>query len=79
MLPVRDDDHQQLSDYSNTVASICLSETFLSLKKELERHYRGSDPEDMTFSRLAFQDALYTLMAEEELDFGKPLAVVGKG
>lgn len=79
MLPVRDDEHQQLIDYSQCIANICLSEAFTTLKKELEKFYRGGENEDITFTRIAFQDALYALIAEEDLEFGKPLAVLGKG
>lgn len=79
MLPVRDDEHQQLFDYSKRIANICLSEAFTTLKKELEKFYRGGENEDTTFARIAFQDALYALIAEEDLEFGKPLALFGEG
>ncbi|MGI6552141.1 MAG: hypothetical protein ACOX37_03440 [Bacillota bacterium] len=64
MLPVRDDQHQKISHYAQFVAAICFSEKFLALKKELEACYLGSQAEDRFL--LAFQDALYAIMAEEE-------------
>ncbi|HHX51157.1 MAG TPA: hypothetical protein GX711_06940 [Clostridia bacterium] len=67
MLPVKDDQHQRVFHYAQFVAGICLSEKFIALKKELEAYYRGSQTEDWFL--LAFQDALYAMMAEEEQEF----------
>ncbi|NLC77926.1 MAG: hypothetical protein GX750_09970 [Clostridia bacterium] len=79
MLPVRDHEHQERFDYSRFIAGICLSETFVALKKELEKLYGSSGEDELNSSRLAFQDALYALISEQDLEFKKPLAVFGKG
>ncbi|NLL17426.1 MAG: hypothetical protein GX262_00190 [Clostridia bacterium] len=79
MLPVRDDEHQERFDYSHYIANICLSEPFIALKRELERLYGNSGEDDINSSRLAFQDALYAVISEHDLEFKKPLAMFSKG
>jgi hypothetical protein len=79
MLPVRDDEHQERFNYSHYIANICLSEPFITLKRELERLYGISGEDEVNSSRLAFQDALYAVISEKDLDFKKPLAMFGKG
>jgi hypothetical protein len=66
-LPVMDERHQEVRRLVQLVSVICLSEEFLTLRKELESLYLkfGNEPAPV----LAFQDALYSLMAQEEVDF----------
>jgi len=66
-LPVMDERHQELRRVVQLVSVICLSEEFLTLRKELESLYLKSGNEKALV--LAFQDALYSLMAQEEVDF----------
>lgn len=70
--PLVDDRHQELRLIVQVVSLICLSEEFTALKKELESLYLrlGNEPASV----LAFQDALYSLMAQEELDFRRARA-----
>lgn len=79
MLPVRDDEHQERFNYSNYIANICLSESFVALKRELESLYGNSGEDDANSSRFAFQDALYAVISEQDLEFKKPQAMFGKG
>ena len=66
-LPVMDERHQELKRMVQLVSVICFSEEFLTLRKELESLYlkAGNDKALM----LAFQDALYSLLSQEEVDF----------
>ncbi len=66
-LPVIDEYHQDLKKIVQRISHICMSEEFLALKKELETIYTCCDAEHASI--LAFQDALYALIAQEELDF----------
>lgn len=78
MLPVQDDEQQKRFDYAQHIANICVSEGFISLKKELERLYGCSGDEDNS-PLLAFQDALFALILEEDPEFKRPLTAFGKG
>ncbi|NPV91999.1 MAG: hypothetical protein HPY50_14630 [Firmicutes bacterium] len=71
-VPLIDERHQELRWIVQMVALICLSDEFNSLRKELESLYlkNGNEPASV----LAFQDALYTLMAQEEVDFRRARA-----
>ena len=66
-LPVMDERHQELKRIVSLVTLICLSEEFMALRKELESLYLKHDNESAPV--LAFQDALYSLIAQEEIDF----------
>lgn len=65
-LPIMDERHQELRRMVQLVTLICLSEEFTALKKELESLYFKDAREDASI--LAFQDALYSLMAQQEVD-----------
>lgn len=71
-VPLVDERHQELRLIVQMVALICMSEEFSSLRKELESLYLklGNEPASV----LAFQDALYSLMAQEEMDFRRARA-----
>lgn len=71
-LPLVDERHQELRWLAQVVSLICLSEEFKTLKKELELMYRRQGSESP--STLAFQDALYTLLAQEEFDLRRARA-----
>lgn len=79
MLPVRDAEHQKRCDYTKHIANICMSEGFIALKKELEKLYDYSEGEEFNLPLLAFQDALYAIISEEDPEFTQPLVVFGKG
>lgn len=68
MLPVMDERHQEIRNQVQYITAICLSEEFLALKKELEKIYKRSTPEEHA-AILAFQDALYSILAQEEIGF----------
>lgn len=55
---------EDIKKWLNHIALICLSEDFQNLKKELETIYFQSDVENVQL--LAFQDALYAFLAQEE-------------
>lgn len=65
-LPVIDEHHQSLKKIVQQISQICLSEEFLALSKELERLYARSCAEHASI--IAFQDALYTIFAQEEIE-----------
>lgn len=68
-LPVIDDYHQSLKRIVQRISRICLSEEFLALTKELEilysSSYNGCAP------IFAYQDALYAIFAQEEIELSK--------
>ncbi|MDH7576710.1 MAG: hypothetical protein QHH75_02585 [Bacillota bacterium] len=66
-LPVIDEYHQDLRKIVQRISHICMSEEFLALKKELEIIYANCGAEHASI--LAFQDALYALIAQKELNF----------
>lgn len=49
------------------ITNICISEKFLSLKKELEYHYKLVGNEQAVTQ--SFQDALYAILAEEDIEY----------
>lgn len=63
MVPMIDENHHNQFDYAQFVACIVFSERFINLKKELEKIYSRSGVEQPV--RIAFQDALYSIIAEE--------------
>lgn len=63
-VPKLDSPEEEIKDWLNQIALICLSEEFQNLKKELEGIYSRSNVQD--FRLLAFQDALYAFLAQEE-------------
>lgn len=65
-LPVIDDYHQKLNRFVKLVSDICMSGEFLALKKELESIYSQYNVEGASI--LAFQDALYAIIAQEEME-----------
>lgn len=65
-ISVIDSRHEEMKKYVQLIAAICISDSFLSLKRELEISYRKNGSNHA--SRQAFQDALYAILAEEEID-----------
>ncbi|HHW44167.1 MAG: hypothetical protein IMW93_00835 [Thermoanaerobacteraceae bacterium] len=63
-VPRFDSSEEEIREWLNHIALICLSAEFQELKKELERIYRCSNVENCTL--VAFQDALYAFLAQEE-------------
>lgn len=66
ILPMVDDHHKDVKQIVHKITLICLSDEFLLLKRELESYYQATDQEHA--SVLAFQDALYSMIAQEEID-----------
>lgn len=64
--PVIDDSHPEIRRIVQKISYICTSNEFLALTKELELLYRRSGEEEPAI--LAFQDALYTLIVQEDID-----------
>lgn len=60
----RFDSDEEIKNWLNHIALICLSEDFQALKKELEKIYSQSQIEDAQL--VAFKDALYAFLAQEE-------------
>jgi len=65
-VPKFDSTEEEIRKWLNHIAMICLSEEFQSLKKELEIIYLQSNVEN--FRLIAFQDALYAFLSQEEED-----------
>lgn len=63
-IPRFDSPDEEIKKWLNHIAMICLSEDFQDLKKELEKIYIQSQMEDAQL--VAFKDALYTFLAQEE-------------
>lgn len=55
---------EEMKKWLNHIALICLSEEFQSLKQELEVIYLRSNVDNAGL--VAFQDALYSFLAQEE-------------
>lgn len=55
---------EEVKKLLHKVALICLSEEFKELRRELEAIYHKYQEEDAPVS--AFQDALFTLLAQDE-------------
>ncbi len=68
VLPVVDDNHQELKKMVHIISAICLSDEFLALRQELEEIYIQGGADQVHAPFLAFEDALYALMAQEEQD-----------
>lgn len=66
-LPVIHEYHHDLKKVVQQIAQICLSEEFITLKKELEELYVKTPQLERAFST-AFQDALYAIIAQEEIE-----------
>lgn len=64
--PVTDPRHAEMDDLAKRITGLCLSPEFTNLRRELEQLYRKDGSEWPV--RQAFQDALYTLMVQEEID-----------
>jgi len=67
--PIKDDWHSNREWVSQLIATICMSDEFEALKQELEDLY--SELGDQGARLLAFKDALYSLLAQEEIDLGR--------
>ena len=65
-VPNLDAPEEEIKKWLNHIAVICLSEEFQSLKKELESIYLKSDMDNVRL--VAFQDALYAFLAQEDDD-----------
>ncbi len=65
-LPVIDEYHQDLNKFVQRISEICMSGEFLALKKELEGIYNQYNVEEASI--LAFQDALYAIIAQEGVE-----------
>ena len=63
-IPKFDSPEEEIKKWLNQIALICLSEDFQKLKKELEAIYCKARVQD--YRTLAFQDALYSFLAQEE-------------
>lgn len=64
VIPKVDSREEDFKKLLKQIARICLSEEFLSLRQELEGLYNNSDLENAMVA--AFQDALYSILAQEE-------------
>jgi len=64
-VPRFDSPEEDIKEWLNYIALICLSEDFQNLKKELEGIY--SDCQMENFRLTAFQDALYAFLAQKDL------------
>jgi len=65
-VPNLDAPEEEIKKWLNHIAVICLSEEFQNLKKELEGIYLKSDMDNVRL--VAFQDALYAFLAQEDDD-----------
>lgn len=64
-VPKFDLSEEEIKKWLNQIALICLSEDFQKLKNELENLYLQCNMEE-NVSLIAFQDALYAFLAEQE-------------
>ncbi len=67
-LPVIDEYHQDLNKFVQRISEICMSGEFLALKKELESIYSQYNVDGAPI--LAFQDALYAIIAQKGAEVG---------
>lgn len=58
------EDENELREMARKLAEICLSPEFRGLRRELEKFYRQSGLANP--ARVAFQDALFSLLMERE-------------
>lgn len=63
-VPKFDSSEEEIKKWLNQIALICLSEEFKKLKNELENIYLECNIKDVGL--VAFQDALYVFLAENE-------------
>lgn len=64
--PVIHEYHHDLRKMVQQISQICLSEEFLALTEELEGLYARTEADRASI--IAFQDALYALIAQEEIE-----------
>jgi len=69
-LPVIHEYHHNLRKVVQQISQICLSEEFLALAEELEGFYAKTQADHASI--VAFQDALYALIAQEEIELRNP-------
>ncbi|HAU31488.1 MAG: hypothetical protein XD78_0639 [Desulfotomaculum sp. 46_296] len=55
---------EEIKKWINSISLICLSDEFQELKNELEQIYRQANVENPAI--IAFQDALFAFIAQEE-------------
>ncbi|MEG6521708.1 hypothetical protein [Desulfotomaculum sp. 1211_IL3151] len=65
--PKLDTPEEEVKRWLNHIALICVSEEFQSLKRELESLYVRSNMDNVRI--VAFQDALYAFLAQEDEDY----------
>ncbi|MBO8137044.1 MAG: hypothetical protein H0Z40_02750 [Desulfotomaculum sp.] len=63
-VPKFDSPEEEIRQWLNHIALICLSEEFQDLKRELEKHYVKSNVDNVRLT--AFQDALYAFLAQND-------------
>lgn len=64
VIPKSDSPEEEMKKWLNHIAIICLSEEFQELRKELETIYSQSNGDK--FRIMAFQDALFVFLSQEE-------------
>ena len=64
VIPKIDPRDEEFKEFVQQIAVICLSEEFANLRQELERIYCKSELDNAM--QVAFQDALYSILAQEE-------------
>lgn len=68
-VPKCDSPDEEIKRWLNHIALICLSDEFQSLKRELETQYVKSNMDNVRL--VAFQDALFAFLAQNDDDFGQ--------
>jgi len=63
VFPVVDTNDEEVKEFIKKISAICTSKQFHNLRRELEKIYSRSCMENATLT--AFQDALFTILAEE--------------
>lgn len=59
-----DSKEEEIRNFINQIADICLSQEFIDLKLELEEIYTQNGMENALLT--AFQDAIYTILVQQE-------------
>ncbi|HZW82184.1 MAG TPA: hypothetical protein VFF14_02025 [Candidatus Deferrimicrobium sp.] len=67
--PVVDSQHSAMESLATRITHLYFSSEFNGLRDELEKIYRRTG--NPKAAKQAFQDALYTLMVQEEVDLYK--------
>ena len=62
VFPVVDTNDEEIKDFIKMISAICISDNFHELRRELEKIYCQCGMENAALA--AFQDALFTLLAE---------------